>query len=429
MDEQSSLNKTTPVVLDAAALIRTAEQLLDDGNLTDAVAICKRVLKRDDLLPEQLDNAYQALATSLRSLEQYEEALQICNEWLGRTQRSYGKCGALMARGNVLRRRGHLAEAQQTLEEAIALAEATGEKSQLGIALRNRADLYWTQGEHEKSLVLLRQAYLQLEVVNDIRAQIDVLISTGIVYHMMGRFYQVIQTLQRATSLSVATSNQLSRWLIFNNMGEAYQRLYALEDALRCHLTAKELRRGMLMVDLERNLGVDLVGLGRYDEGMEYLQRAYKLAEDSGDKENLIQILYSMADTELHQGKLDVAEQHTQHLYELAKEWSSKTYIARALLLMGQLSHARGDDQEAEKHFNECSWVAQQTSEREVIWMSHAALADMLTKSNPPLAEVHRMMAVEILDGVAQSIEDRALQEKFENAPPIRRLLTPPSGR
>jgi hypothetical protein len=48
----------------------------------------------------------------------------------------------------------------------------------------------------------------------------------------------------------------------------------------------------------------------------------------------------------------------------------------------------------------------------------------MLAKTNPMLADVHRMMAVEILEGVAQSIEDRSLQHTFENAPPIQRLLT-----
>jgi tetratricopeptide (TPR) repeat protein len=424
MDEPTSLNKTTPVVLETATLIKTAEQLLIDGNLSDAVAICKRVIRREELAPEQIDTAYQVYSSCLTSMEQYEENFRICGEWLERTQRSYGKCGALLARANTLRRLGNLAQAQQTLEEVIALAETTGEQRQLGVALRNRGELYWAQGDHEKALVLLRQAYIQLEAVNDIRAQINVLISTGIVYHMMGRFYQVLQTLQRATSLSVATNDQVSRWLIFNNMGEAYQRLYALEDALRCHLTAKELRRGMIMVDLERNLGVDLVGLGRYDEGMEYLQRAYQLAAESGDKEALLQILYSIADTELQQGKLEIAEQHGQRLLEEANALNSKTHLARAMLVLGGISRARGDEKEAERQFTECSWVAQQTSENELIWMSHAALADMLAKTNPMLADVHRMMAVEILEGVAQSIEDRSLQHTFENAPPIQRLLT-----
>jgi tetratricopeptide (TPR) repeat protein len=425
MDEQSSVNQSTPIVLDSGTLVKTAEQLLHDGSLMDAIALAKRVLKKTDLPPEQLDIAYQVLTAALNSMEQYEEDLRYCDEWLSRTERAYGRCGALLARASVYRRQGRVTEAQQTLDEVIALAEATGEQRQLGVALRNRADSYWMQGDHEKALVLLRQAYLQLEAVNDIRAQINVLISTGIVYHMMGRYYQVIQTLQRATSLSVATSDQVSRWLIFNNMGEAYQRLYALEDALRCHLTAKELRRGVAMMDLERNIGVDLVGLGRYDEGLEHLQLAYRLAEQNGDKEVLLQILYSIADTELQQGKLDIAEQHTQRLHDEAIKLSSRTHTARALLLRGQLARAHGDEKQAEVHFTECSWMAQQSSERELIWMSHAALSDMLTKTNPPLADVHRMMAVEILDGIAQSIEDRILQHTFQNAPPVRRLLNP----
>lgn len=407
-----------------AGTLQEAQESYRESRLAESVALAKRALGFEAIDPEQIDAAFQVWVDALGAMGHYEDVIGVCAQWTGRTTRVFGQTGALLVLANAHRRLGDHARAGTLIEDARKMAETAGERRQLGKALRHQGDLCWLQGDNDKALTLLKQAATTLEGTGDAEGQVTTLISTAIVYHLTGRFYLAIQTLQRATQLSIAGGNQVSRWIIFNNMGEAYQKLHAMQDALRCHLVAVELRRGLPIIDLERNRGVDLVGLGRYHEGMAHLMLAHEMAEDSGDMETMLQVYYSMAEALIGSGRIDEADTYAGRLFEEAERRALKPHLTRAYLLMGRLCQLRGDLGGAERHLTESAYIAQQTADKELIWMSHSALADVLTMSNPPLAAIHQLMAADIVRDIAQSIDDSALRQTFQAVPDIRRLLT-----
>ncbi len=96
----------------------------------------------------------------------------------------------------------------------------------------------------------------------------------GMAFARLGYTDQAIKAFQEGLLLARKVGNRAAS-ILLNNLGEAYQNLFDMEQALVYHKEGMELAESTKlasnMADLARNLGVDLMHLGRLEEGLAYL--------------------------------------------------------------------------------------------------------------------------------------------------------------
>lgn len=413
----------TPI-LSTVQLIAQARTAQRQSRPLEAIDLCRQILAIAELSEDQRNATYLVLIEALDDTFQFDEVLIQANYWAESAQSPIGRVGALLAQSGALRRKGNLAEALQIAEEASALAESHDYAQGRATADRRRAELLWLRGESEAALELLRRTLILYETLRDVDGQLQTLMSIGVTYHLMGRFYDAIMTGLRTASLCEASGDLSTLWLAYNNLGEAYQNLYAMDKALLYHQKAQAIMH-MPTADVIRNLGVDLVALGKVDEGLELLRDALARARASAEKDVLLQTLNSLGSALLTVGNIGEAHTLGQELLSEARAIDARQHVTRATLLLGRCALAAGDPVSAQAYLQESFTLAQRTGDKSIIWQTHAVLADMLADSQPALAKVHHMIASDMLNNIVLSVGDRELRDTFRKAPLVARWLQP----
>jgi len=418
------LNLTSLDLDDPEQALTVVRDTYYDARMQDTVQLVTYMLENSLLTDAQVDQLYEFWIRSLSNLDEIDLAFEVCVRWREDAAGPFGEIGALVESAALYQRRGELDSARSSSEQAILLAEHSGERRQLALALRQRAELYQLTGDYDRATIMLRRALGMLEALNDIDEQVATMAVIGKLSHQSGRYFQAIQILRRALSLTESTHDQLNRAVLCNTLGESYQRLHAMERALAMHEEALAVRHGVSTADLERNLGVDLIGLERHADGLAHLHHALDLARAQGDKELELYALYSSIEAELSLGRVDEAAAHTDALLNDARALGLKPLITHGLFAQARIALAQGNSAQAEFLFNETVIMAQETGEKEIIWRAHAALAEIVAPSSLTIASIHHTVAVEIVLSITASIEEEALKKIYKDAPSIRRLLT-----
>ena len=409
---------------DATQLAVHARTAQRQSRPLEAVELCRQALAVADLSEDQINAIYLVLMDALDDTFQFDEALVQAEQWADLIQSPAGKVEALLAKSNVFRRKGNLSVALRVAEEASRLASAHNYLSGSASADRHRAELLWLRGESEQALELLRHTLTLFETLQDVDGQIQTLMSIAVTYHLMGRFYDAILTGLRTVTLCEATGDLSTLWLAYNNVGEAYQNLYAMDKALHYHQKAQAIMYTP-SADLMRNLGMDLVALGQAEEGLEMLREALNAARTSGEKDIMLQTLNSLGNALVSTENYAEAEALGHELLAEAQAIDAQQHIIRATLILGRCAYAQGDPVTAQAYLQQSFTLAQHTADTSIIWQTHAVLADMLEDSQPALANVHRTIASDMLNNIALSIHDHELRDTFRQAPAVSHWLQP----
>jgi tetratricopeptide (TPR) repeat protein len=232
-----------------------------------------------------------------------------------------------------------------------------------------------------------------------------------------------------AFKISIQLSRELGRQVslvsALNNLGECHQLLFDLEQALIYHqeglALAEEAHFRLIEADLCRNLGLDLSYLGRGEEGLVYLQRALAIAEEVKTLDIQLYSLYALALAEVKRNSLEIAYNYIQELQALAAESQTRGHEANALHALGLYHQRQGNVDAAEEVWQQALFVAHETGKRVLLWQLHAALADIA--ATPNLANAHRRIAAEVIQQIAEPLEDEALRQTFLTAPPVAAIL------
>lgn len=316
------------------------------------------------------------LATSL-----YNQALQEANATenllvIGRARRGLGILD---------RRQGNTERALRQLTQALAIFRQGGETREQGRVLTSLGRTRQARGEYQQALAAHREAYLLLESVND--------------------RWRVAQTV--------------------NDIGECHQALYDVEKAYEHHQRALQLAMTsgarLLIPEIKRNLGVDLVELGRYDEGLVYLQAALKGAREHGNREHEAMTLYQLARAYLHHEDFGLAVQVVLALTHMAELLNADRYRALAAFAHGELLFHQGRKQEAFNELNLAMLAAQTSVDRGILWKLHAAMSHVA--DNEQIAAVHLNIAAEFIRQTAEPLQDERLRQSFLHAPPVLAVL------
>ncbi len=368
--------------------------------------------------------ARERLGELLIRLGRHAEAMAQFEAYRNEARTPEQKTNALSLIGRLLTNMGRLSEARQILQEALLVANDLGAEVQANAHLGMGNALY-ESGQLEEALAHLDRALIGFVQSGDREQQLRVRNSQGMAYIRLGQTDRAIKAFQEGLRLARQLGARATA-ILLNNLGEAYQNLFDMEQALIHHeeglKIAESTQLASNMADLSRNMGVNLVYLGRLAEGIAYLYRALSLSEEAGRTTVKLQTLYALSLAEGEAGNLPMAHTHAQVLLELAREKSARVYEADALHALGRYHKLAGNAAQAEQYWQQASFLAHETEQRMLLWQIHAEMAEVATL--PGLADVHRRIATEVIEQIAYPIADKKLREKFLAAPRVRALMT-----
>jgi thioredoxin-like negative regulator of GroEL len=164
---------------------------------------------------------------------------------------------------------------------------------------------------------------------------------------------------------------------------------------------------------------VDLVGLGELDRGLEIIEQSLTTAQTFHRMETELQCLASLGETYLTRGECDRAEQVARQLVEASANVANR--LAAARLTLGRCWLARNDALQALAILEAGLIDAQASYSKMMILRLHAALSQVV--SHPAIAQVHRRIAAELVQQIADSLDDKALRNIFLQSPLAHQVL------
>lgn len=417
-------------IQDLTQLLQQAEEAQNQQAYPEALRGYRRVLAETspDTTPEPERRirlrALRQQGLVLHILGQQDAAMSGFQQYYLEAGSSQRAVDALVLIGRQHVQMGRPLEGLSAHNEGLQLAEALNDTAGRGLALSGIGGSLVVLGRLEESLTNLQRSLALFSQLGNEMEQARVGNQLGITYARLGMLDKAVATFQHSLHLARKTGPRETA-IILGNLGQSYQELYAMEQALHCHreglaLAEKAgLRSGI--PDLCRNLGVDLVYLGQLQEGLSYLYRALETSETVGQQDERQQTLYSLALAERQNGQLPQAEARAKQLIALAEASKMRGYLADGLYALGLCRQSQGDTPAAEQFWQRSIFIAHETGRRFLLWQLHAAMAGLA--GNPDLARVHYRIAAEVVEQIAYPLEAQELRQNFLNAAPIRAIL------
>ena len=280
------------------------------------------------------------------------------------------------------------------------------------------------QGRYDEATSRFQKARSLFDQIGDIEELFSTWNWLGIVQARQGKVDKAIASFEHALYFARQIGVVQSA-IALGNLGEAYQHLFDMEQALTYHEEALALLKKAELppqeIDARRNMGIELCYLGQTEKGISYLEDALFTSRMYSEQDLELQTLYSLALMELNIGETDKAYKHALALQEAAQAHRMRGYQAQALHVVGLCHQAAGERVEAEQVWQQALFLAHETGQQALLWRLHAALAAI--SDNPALAATHNQIAAEVIDQIIYPIEDETLRQTFLNAPEVTAVL------
>jgi tetratricopeptide (TPR) repeat protein len=360
-----------------------------------------------------------------------QAALAGYEQYFGEAGSSKHAVDALVAIGNQCAYMNMTDRAIEAQRDALRLAESLSYTSGRAMAYGGIGLVYSMLERSEEALTYLHRSLSLFERLGDQVEQARGWNRIGVVHVHLGQIDKAIKAFRNSSSLAYEAGESTpvameTAIISLNNLGECYQNLFAMEQALTSHQNGLVMTRKIglpyLAADLARNIGLDLSHLGRIDEGLRYLQRALALSTATNQPDVEVQVLYSLSLVQFQRRELAAAEENANKLKSLAEDNNNQGALAEALYVLGLCRQHLGDIDSAQGFWQQALFLAHETGRRMLLWRLHAVLAQIT--SNPELASVHNRIAAEIIQQIARPIKDEALRNTFLSAEPVQDVLT-----
>jgi class 3 adenylate cyclase/tetratricopeptide (TPR) repeat protein len=338
---------------------------------------------------------------------------------------------------------GKLDEATYGLEEALRISREAEEKGHEGFTLFLLGAIHSWKGEYEQAMQLLEQGFtighahdLQFVVIQNLWLR-------GLTYGGQGEYAAALVALQDALALSDRLGDRIVKCRILNTLGWVHGELYNLDTAIQYNRQGAEASYTLSDPEISRNaeinLGDDYLLLGELEQAQRYLEKVYRDTQQRGQwgeewmKWRYAQHLYhSLGELWLTQGDTAQALEFAEECLKLAEPTMSRKNLVKGWRLKGQALLAQGQGEQAEAALSRALTLARETGNPPQLWKTYQALGALYEwQANLERARVAYQSAMDIIDGVAERLQDQELQRTFLAARPmqeIRERLAQASG-
>jgi tetratricopeptide (TPR) repeat protein len=170
-----------------------------------------------------------------------------------------------------------------------------------------------------------------------------------------------------------------------------------------------------------------LRALGRSEEAEQYYQTVEHVVRSATPRERFAAWLYSQhlfhsyGEFWLERGDYAKAMSYADECIQLAESTNRPKNVVKGRRLKGQVLTAQGKHAEAEPEIEMALAIAKEIGNPPQLWKTYVALGD-LRKAQAREDELRDAYseAVEVIDGVASSLEDDSLREIFLSSPHVQ---------
>lgn len=410
-----------------------AKQALNEGQLDVAMQLYSHLL--DDIPAAQDDPALQNLRAEVllargdlfRQCLLPKAAIADYEQWMTEQPPSTQHVEVLNKICGQYNTIGDYPKAAQTLEEALRLLKTFPDPVQEGRVHVGFGVTFTRSGRLVEATEHILQGLAQFQTLKNEERIANAYNNLGLVYQRRGIIDQSIAAYEEGLKIYRERGDVFDTAVILSNLGECYQNLFDMTQALNYHQQSLNLlsqtnknsnEYPQFSADLYRNIGVDMRYLGRVAEGLEHLKRAWNLCVNYNAPVDVkLQVLLSRARTELEAGELETAEKTAQEAQTMAQEVKSRNHLAKAYYVIGLCHQAQGKTSAAEAAWQQAIFLAHETDQKSLLWQIHAALATAL--ADPGTAAVHRQIALDIIEQLAEPIQNETLRQGFLQSDPV----------
>jgi CHAT domain-containing protein/Tfp pilus assembly protein PilF len=223
-------------------------------------------------------------------------------------------------------------------------------------------NLYLSKQQYAKALDIFNQALAIAQTTGDTRQLTAITMDRGLVYQDMGDFQKGFDLLKEALALSEQINNKDAEAKALINVGNAYLTLGQDDNALKYLEHALEIKREIHDQAGEAkaltDIGIAYLHLGQYENGLQDLQRALALKGESHDRDEAIALI-NIGNGYLHLGQYENALEYFQRALLISREIHSRDLEADALNNIGAAYHRLGDQQRALSFFTQALGIYQ----------------------------------------------------------------------
>ena len=329
---------------------------------------------------------------------------------------------------------GKLDEATHGLEEALRVSREAGEKGHEGFSLCLLGQLHNWKGEYEQALQLLEQSFT-IGHAHDLQfIVIWIVWERGMTHGGKGEYAAALAALQEALALSDRLGDKVFKCRILNSLGWVYGEMYNLEAAIRYNREGAEASYKVgdpeIIRNAEINLGDDYLLLGDLEQAQRYLEKVYGDTQQRGKwgeewmKWRYSQHLYhSLGELWLAKGDAAQALEFAEECLKLAEPTLSRKNLVKGWRLKGQALLAQGQGEQAEAALSRALMIAQEIGNPPQLWKTYQALGALYERqADLERARAAYQSAMDVIDGVAEQLQDQELQRTFLAARPVQEI-------
>jgi CHAT domain-containing protein/Tfp pilus assembly protein PilF len=267
--------------------------------------------------------------------------------------------GALKALADPLVQKGEYNEALRISHLAVRVAEKTGDRMPLGMALYEVGAIQARRIPPKEALNYLEKSLAIFEELGAKKEQAHALLAMAIAYDNDRRRQLAIKNAEKALVLSNELGEKGLTARIFNALGTAHTELGNVESGFayyhKARALSEELNDKVTLNQVLNNIGRLFTAQGRYAEGLDYLHKSLKIVEEMGaaaDRRSLANKLQSIGLIYRRQGRLDQALAYARRSLAIFEETDDKFGVANLQNNIGVILKAQGSYVEALEWFH-----------------------------------------------------------------------------
>jgi len=274
----------------------------------------------------------------------------------GKARRSLGWCFSQTSQNDA---------AQAAGRQALELARAAGDKKLEAQATGNLGSVFKNLGRYAEAQEHYERARAVYREIGDRQGEAIATGNLGIVFKNLGRYAEAQEHYERHRALSREIGDRQGEASATGNLGTVFKDLGRYAEAQEHYERARAVFREIgdrqgEAVDTG-NLGIVFKDLGRYAEAQEHYERARALSREIGDRQGEGYALAGFAALAELQEDAEGASRLYEEALALRRELGEKGTLAETLVGLARVEAARNATKSATTHLDEALALARET--------------------------------------------------------------------
>ena len=227
---------------------------------------------------------------------------------------------------------------KQAYDLSVKLNYATGIATSLnyvGVAYFYEGDYPVAQGYQRKALEYSQAHHLDVQTSNALN-------SLALAYQNQGNHVSALESFLKALHYDVAAKNYFGQVKVLGNIGILWNRQGNFEKSIAYAKQALQLSDSLkdaraVKASLYNNIGLSLIELKKYAEGLVYVQKSKVLNQELGNRVFVVNCLNNIGYCYLNMGRLAEAEKYLTQGLEQARKQNAIGYLILSLLNLSEV--------------------------------------------------------------------------------------------